>query len=181
MLPFQAAVQEACARIGRGHRQRHCFVVNTHYSKKSPFTRSCYWFWSPNTINIGGRIIGAMASASTFNYSGQLCNSDAGFTRFDSTTGNIYFLQCLFEILKWLCISLFAYPVTVFIVTQPWLTLLRATFIPHIELNFQFLFIITGVWATRLFHLTCFFGRPRRKPKKNEWSICWWARRTAYW
>jgi Mn2+/Fe2+ NRAMP family transporter len=54
------------------------------------------------------------------------------------------------KILKWLCISLFAYPVTVFIVSQPWLTLLKATLIPHIELNFQFLFIITGVLGTTI-------------------------------
>ena len=53
-------------------------------------------------------------------------------------------------ILKWLCLSLFAYPLTVFIVTQPWLTILKATFIPHFEFSFQFLFIITGVLGTTI-------------------------------
>jgi Mn2+/Fe2+ NRAMP family transporter len=45
---------------------------------------------------------------------------------------------------------LFAYPVTVFIISQPWGTLLKATFIPHLELNFQFLFIIVGVLGTTI-------------------------------
>lgn len=35
-------------------------------------------------------------------------------------------------------------------VHQPWLTVLKATVVPHIELNFQFLFIITGVLGTTI-------------------------------
>jgi len=54
------------------------------------------------------------------------------------------------RILKWLVLSLLAYPLTVFIVTQPWLTILQATFVPHIELSFAFLFIITGVLGTTI-------------------------------
>jgi hypothetical protein len=46
------------------------------------------------------------------------------------------------RVLKWLTLSLLAYPLTVFIVVEPWSTILRATFLPHIEFNFQFLFII---------------------------------------
>ncbi|MEO6868546.1 MAG: divalent metal cation transporter, partial [Ginsengibacter sp.] len=54
------------------------------------------------------------------------------------------------RILKWLALSLFAYPVTVFIVKMPWVTVLKATFIPHIEFNFAFFFIITGVLGTTI-------------------------------
>lgn len=45
---------------------------------------------------------------------------------------------------------LIAYPATVFIINEPWMTLLKATFIPHIEFNFAFLFIITGVLGTTI-------------------------------
>jgi Mn2+/Fe2+ NRAMP family transporter len=38
----------------------------------------------------------------------------------------------------------------VFIVNQPWSVILAATFTPHIELNFAFLFIITGVLGTTI-------------------------------
>ncbi len=54
------------------------------------------------------------------------------------------------RILKWLAVSLLAYPITVFIVHMPWLAVIKATFIPHIEFNFAFFFIITGVLGTTI-------------------------------
>lgn len=33
---------------------------------------------------------------------------------------------------------------------EPWPTILRATFLPHLEFNFQFLFVITGVLGTTI-------------------------------
>ena len=54
------------------------------------------------------------------------------------------------KILKWLAISLLAYPLTLFLIREPWGTLLKATFVPHIELSFAFLFIITGVFGTTI-------------------------------
>ena len=38
-------------------------------------------------------------------------------------------------------LALLAYPLTVFIVAEPWPTTLRATFLPHIEFSFAFFFI----------------------------------------
>jgi Mn2+/Fe2+ NRAMP family transporter len=43
-----------------------------------------------------------------------------------------------------------AYPLTLFLIKEPWGTLLKATFVPHIELSFAFLFIITGVFGTTI-------------------------------
>lgn len=43
-----------------------------------------------------------------------------------------------------------SYPLTIFIVHEPWLTLLKATVIPHVEFSYQFLFIITGVLGTTI-------------------------------
>src|SRR5581483_2620655 len=52
--------------------------------------------------------------------------------------------------LKWLTLSLLAYPLTVLVVSVPWGEVLRATFVPHIELSFAFLFVITGVLGTTI-------------------------------
>jgi len=49
-----------------------------------------------------------------------------------------------------LALTLLAYPLTVFIINQPWKTIFVATFWPHIELNFEFFFIITGVLGTTI-------------------------------
>jgi Mn2+/Fe2+ NRAMP family transporter len=54
------------------------------------------------------------------------------------------------RILKWLALSLLAYPITVFIVKMPLLTVLRATLIPHFEFTFAFFFIITAVLGTTI-------------------------------
>ena len=54
------------------------------------------------------------------------------------------------RILKWLCVTLFSYVITVFLVHEPWATILKATFIPHIEFSPAFFFIITGVIGTTI-------------------------------
>ncbi|MET3115515.1 Mn2+/Fe2+ NRAMP family transporter [Pedobacter sp. CG_S7] len=54
------------------------------------------------------------------------------------------------KILKWLALALLAYPITVFITDQNWGEVWRATVIPHIEFNYAFLFIITGVLGTTI-------------------------------
>jgi Mn2+/Fe2+ NRAMP family transporter len=54
------------------------------------------------------------------------------------------------KILKWLAITLLAYPITLFIVHQPWGTILKASVIPHFEFSFAFFFIITGVLGTTI-------------------------------
>lgn len=148
MLPFQAAVQEACARIGAVTGKGIASVINIHYSKKVLYIVVLLVVVA-NTINIGADI-GAMAAAAHLIIPVSFVILTLIFT------ASILFLEIFTsykvysKILKWLCISLFAYPVTVFIVSQPWLTLLKATFVPHIELNFQFLFIITGVLGTTI-------------------------------
>jgi Mn2+/Fe2+ NRAMP family transporter len=54
------------------------------------------------------------------------------------------------KILKWTCIFVLAYPIIVFIVKAPLLPIIKATFLPHIEFNYQFLFLITGIFGTTI-------------------------------
>jgi NRAMP (natural resistance-associated macrophage protein)-like metal ion transporter len=148
MLPFQVAVQEACARIGAVTGKGIASVVNTHYSKKVLYAVVLLVLVA-NTINIGADI-GAMAAAAHLIIPINFVILTLVFTVSILLLEIFTSYKVYSKILKWLCISLFAYPVTVFIVSQPWLTLLKATVIPHIELNFQFLFIITGVLGTTI-------------------------------
>jgi NRAMP (natural resistance-associated macrophage protein)-like metal ion transporter len=148
MFPFQAAVQEACARIGAVTGKGIASVVSTHYSKKVLYAVVLLVLVA-NTINIGADI-GAMASAAHLIIPVSFVILTLFFTVSILLLEIFTSYKVYSKILKWLCISLFAYPVTVFIVSQPWLTLLKATFIPHIEFNFQFLFIITGVLGTTI-------------------------------
>jgi Mn2+/Fe2+ NRAMP family transporter len=43
------------------------------------------------------------------------------------------------KVLKWLALSLLAYPLTAFIIDQPWKEILKASIVPHFEFSFNFL------------------------------------------
>jgi Mn2+/Fe2+ NRAMP family transporter len=54
------------------------------------------------------------------------------------------------KVLKWLTVSLLAYPITAFFVPEPWGTILRATFVPHIQFSATFFYVITAVIGTTI-------------------------------
>lgn len=148
MLPFMMGVQEACARIGMVTGKGIAAIVKEHYNAKILYSVVSLVVVA-NVINIGADI-GAMAAAAKLIIPLPFAVWTLLFTASILileifTTYNVYA-----RILKWLALSLLAYPVTVFIVQMPWLTVLKATFIPHIEFSFAFFFIITGVLGTTI-------------------------------
>ena len=148
MLPFMTAIQEACARIGAVTGKGIAAIIKENYSQKILYGAVALVVFA-NTLNIGADL-GAMAAAAHL----VLPINTAVLTLF--FTALILLLEIFIsykkyaKILKWLALSLFAYPITLFLVKEPWQTLLKATFIPHIQLNFSFLFIITGVFGTTI-------------------------------
>lgn len=148
MLPFQTGVQEACARIGAVTGKGIAAVVKEHYSKKILYGVVLLVLIA-NTINIGADI-GAMAAAAHLIIPLNFVILTILFTILMLVLEIFTSYKLYSKILKWLAVSLLAYPLTVFIVSQPWLTILKATFVPHFEFNFQFLFIITGVLGTTI-------------------------------
>jgi len=148
MLPLQTAIQEACARIGAVKGKGITAVIKEHYSKQVLYTL-VFLVFIANIINIGADI-GAMAEAMHLIIPINFVMLTLLFTFITLILEIFITYKKYANILKWLCLSLMAYPITVFIVHEPWLTLLKATFIPHFEFNFQFLFIITGVVGTTI-------------------------------
>lgn len=53
-------------------------------------------------------------------------------------------------LLKWLCISLIAYIIVPFLVKQNWSEVLLATFIPYIEWNKEFIYILVAILGTTI-------------------------------
>jgi NRAMP (natural resistance-associated macrophage protein)-like metal ion transporter len=166
MLPFLIAIQEVCGRIGVVTGKGIATVIKENYSKKMLFFVVVLVFIA-NIINLGADI-GSMAAAANL-----------------IVPVNFYVLATLFsvgmvlaeifisyktyaKILKWLCLSLLCYPISVFIVSQPWLTILKATFVPNIQLNFQFLFIITGVFGTTISPYLFFWQAEQEVEDKKE-------------
>jgi NRAMP (natural resistance-associated macrophage protein)-like metal ion transporter len=148
MLPFMAAVQEACARIGLVTGKGIAAVVSENYSKRVLYAVVSLVVIA-NTINIGADI-GAMASAAKLLVPLPFVILAWSFTIIILLLEILTNYKTYSKILKWLALALLAYPITVFMVHQPWDTVLKATVIPHIEFNFAFLFIITGVLGTTI-------------------------------
>ncbi len=148
MLPFMMGVQEACARIGMVTGKGIAAIVKENYSKKVLYSVVGLVVVA-NVINIGADI-GAMAAAARLIIPLPLVVWTLIFTASILILEIYTSYKVYARILKWLALSLLAYPITVFIVQLPWLTVLKATFIPHIEFSFAFFFIITGVLGTTI-------------------------------
>ena len=148
MLPFLISVQEACARIGAVTGHGLSYAVKKHFSKRVLYFMVTIVLIA-NTINIGADI-GAMAASL------QLVTPFAFTPLAIGITVLILFLEVFTSyrtysrILKWLVLTLLAYPLTLFIIQVPWTSVLPATFLPHIEFNFAFFFVATGVLGTTI-------------------------------
>lgn len=148
LLPLMIAVQEASARIGAVKGKGIAAVVKEHFGKPVLFL-VVGLILIANTINLGVDL-GAMAAAANLLIPIPFALLTIIFTAV------ILFLEIYTNyrsytrILKWLSLSLLAYPLTLFVVHQPWGEIIRATFLPHLEFNLPFLFIITGVVGTTI-------------------------------
>lgn len=148
LLPFMVAIQEACARIGAVTGKGLAAVVKENYSKKILYPMVGLIVLA-NTINIGADL-GAMGAAAQLILPIPFGVLVLFFTALVLLLEIFVSYKTYAKILKWFALSLLAYPLTVFLVHQPWGELLRATFVPHIDFNFAFLFIITGVFGTTI-------------------------------
>lgn len=172
MLPFQTAVQEACARIGAVTGKGIAANVGAFYGKKLLYPLVILVLIA-NTINIGADI-GAMAAAAHLLIPIDFVVLTISFTALILILEIFTTYKVYARILKWLALALLSYPVTVFIVSQPWGQVLRATVVPHIELNFQFLFIITGVLGTTISPYMFFWQASEEVEEEREAHLLGW-------
>src|SRR6266567_2354363 len=166
MLPLLAGVQEACSRIGVVTGKGIAAVVREHFSKPVLYIVVVLVLIA-NTINIGADI-GAMAAAANLLLPLPFAAFALLFTVLILTLEIFLSYKVYSRILKWLALSLLAYPLTVFIVAEPWPTILRATFLPNIELNFPFLFVITGVLGTTISPYMFFWQASEETEEERE-------------
>lgn len=148
MLPFLIAIQEACARIGAVSGKGIAGVIKEHYNKPILYFMVILTIIA-NTINIGADI-GAMAAAANLIYPFNFTILTLLFTALMLIMEIFISYRHYASYLKWLSLFLGFYLLTAIIANGPWLQILKATFVPHLEFNFQFLFIITAVLGTTI-------------------------------
>ncbi len=147
-LPLMTAVQEACARIGAVNGQGIAAVVRAHYGKPVLYAMVALTLVA-NTVNIGADL-GAMAAAANLLMPVPPAVLTVAFAAAVLVLEGFSSYAAYSRVLKWLTVFLLAYPATALIVQEPWGELLRATLVPHVELSFAFVFIITGVLGTTI-------------------------------
>jgi NRAMP (natural resistance-associated macrophage protein)-like metal ion transporter len=147
MFPMLLAVQESCSRIGAVTGKGLAEVIKEHYSKKLLFFAVALVVIA-NTVNIGADL-GAMAATT------QLFLPDVPYALLAIFYSVLIILLVVFikykkyaKILKWLAISLFAYPVTALIVGQDWSELLKNTFMTVPNVNAETIYILVGILGT---------------------------------
>lgn len=152
MLPMLVAVQEMCARIGLVSGMGIAAVVRTHY-RRPVLLIAVALVLVANTLNIGADL-GAMAATI------QLLVPDVPYALvLIVLAGGILALEVFVPyrryavVLKVLALSLLAYVATGLIIGiggSRGAGLLRATFVPSIELSPAFLALVVGVLGTTI-------------------------------
>ena len=168
-LPLLTAVQEACARIGAVTGKGIAAVIKKYYSKKILFS-AVILILVANTINIGADI-GAMAEAMQLLIPINFTVLALFFTALILILEIFLSYKTYSKVLKWCALSLIAYPITVFLINNPWLEILKATFVPHIEFSFGFFFIIVGVLGTTISPYMFFWGASEEVEEEKKHHI----------
>lgn len=147
--PLMTAVQEACMRIGAVTGKGLAAVIREHYPRYVLYPVVLLVVVA-NTLNIGSDL-GAMAAST------QLLLPGVPFALLAVVFAVVMLFLEIFiayktyvRILKWLAITLLAYFVTAFLVKVPWLDVLKATLVPHIEFTPAFWYIIVGILGTTI-------------------------------
>ena len=148
MLPMMTAVQEACGRIGNVTGKGLSRNIKDHYSLRT-LRVLVILLAAANLINVGADI-GALGAASALIIHIPVAVLMIGFTALILTLEVLVSYRRYARVLKWLTVSLLAYPITAFLVPEPWGEIFRATFIPHIEFTAAFFYVITAVIGTTI-------------------------------
>lgn len=150
MYPLLLSVQGACSRIGAVTGKGLAALIKENYSKRMLYL-ALFLVIIANVINIGADF-GAMAATL------QLLIPEVPFVAAVIGFAIVILGLELFvpykkyaKILKWLALVLFAYPITAFVVGQPWGEVLSATINPSgLTFDFATIMIIVGLIGTTI-------------------------------
>jgi NRAMP (natural resistance-associated macrophage protein)-like metal ion transporter len=165
MLPLVTGVQEACGRIGNVTGQGLARNIKNRYSLRT-LRLLVALLAVANVINIGADI-GALGAAA-----GLIIHLPAAalmviFTFVILGLEITVSYRRYAKVLKWLTVSLLAYPITALFVHEPWGTIARATFVPHIQFSASFFYVITAVIGTTITPYM-FFWQASQEVEENQ-------------
>ena len=148
-FPLMAALQEMCARIGLVTKKGLIGTIKTYYPKWLVIFIVFISFLAI-VLNIGADLAGMGAVAN-------LLFPFIPSTVFSTVIGILisYYIVVLpyakiAFYLKWFCLSLLCYIVVPFLTEQQWAKIIKATFMPHLIWNHNYILIIIGILGTTI-------------------------------
>jgi len=149
VFPLMAAIQQMCAKIGLVTSQGLTGALKTHYHKSVLYLMLLFSF--PAIImNIGADIAGMGAVGNLL------------FPAIDASFFSVFFTILLLgliiylpyvkiaAVLKYLCIVMLVYFIVPFLYKQDFVAIAKATFIPTIKMDKNFIAILVGILGTTI-------------------------------
>ncbi|QBB70147.1 divalent metal cation transporter [Pseudolysobacter antarcticus] len=146
-LPLMLAVQEISARIGRVTGKG--IAGNLHGFSKWITYPVVFLLFLANTINIGADIA-AMGAAAKLLLNGPVLLYATGFALASVVLEVFVCYKRYAPWLKWMTMALFAYVATVFAVHVPWGEAMKATLLPKLAFNSDYLTALIAVLGTTI-------------------------------
>lgn len=150
MYPLLLSVQGTCSRIGAVTGKGLAELIKEYYGRKLLLLALCL-VATANVVNIGADF-GAMADALLLLVPQvPFAAAVIGFAVLMLGLQLFVPYRKYARILKWLAIVLFAYPITAFVVGQPWGEVLQATFRPSgLHFDLALVMMIVGLIGTTI-------------------------------
>jgi NRAMP (natural resistance-associated macrophage protein)-like metal ion transporter len=148
-FPLMASIQEMCARIGLVTSKGLAGTIKTNYSKPVLYLMLLFSF-PAIVMNIGADIAGMGAVGNLLIPSVKATYFSIAFTII------LLFLiiylpyQKMAAVLKYLCLILLVYLIVPFLYKQNWVAVLKATIIPTIKFNKDFISILVAILGTTI-------------------------------
>lgn len=148
-FPLMASIQQMCARIGLVTSQGLTGTLKKHYPKPILYLMLLFSF-PAIVLNIGADIAGMGAVGNLLFPSVDASYFSVLFTLI--LLGLIIYLpyQKMASVLKYLCIIMLVYFIVPFLYQQDFKAILKATFIPTIKFDKQFMAILVGILGTTI-------------------------------
>jgi NRAMP (natural resistance-associated macrophage protein)-like metal ion transporter len=148
-FPLMAAIQQMCARIGLVTSQGLTGTLKKHYPKPVLYVMLIFSF-PAIVMNIGADIAGMGAVGNLLFPAIESTYFSVLFTVL--LLGLIIYLpyQKIAAVLKYLCIVMLVYFIVPFLYKQDFVAIFKATFIPSIQWDKEFLLILVGILGTTI-------------------------------
>ena len=148
-LPLMASIQEMCARIGLVTERGLAGTLKDNYSKPVLYLMLLFSF-PAITLNIGADIAGMGAVGNLLFPSIHAIFFSIFFTILLLVLIVYLPYQKIASILKYLCLVLLVYLIVPFLYKQDWPAVLKATLIPTIKFDKQFISILVAILGTTI-------------------------------